>query len=314
MEKALISIAEDVRILSDRLLKLHERLGYVEQHHGDALTEFGKRLADIEQKHGDALVALGQGLATVEHSVTEAQRNNRTQAVVTSEGVEMPPGTFLGHIPERYNSQIGKYRVLGGKFGEEKNSITYGNGDMVRFYALAMVFDLVEKDGIPGDVVELGVYKGDTAVLFANFVRKMAKNLYLLDTFEGFDVRDLEAKEQHLNGAFADTALDYVISRVGEENTVYIKGFFPETAAQLDDEKRYSIVHIDTDLYAPIKAGLEYFYPRLNVGGFLILHDYMSLCWDGAIRAIDEFFADKPEFIIPIPDVAGTVMIRKVKS
>lgn len=312
MDNTLISIAEDVRTLSDRLLKLHERLGYIEQHHGDALTEFGQRLADIEQKHGDALVALGQGLVAADRSATEARRNTRAQPVITAEGAHMPPGTFLGHIPERYHSQLGKYRVLGGKFGEQENSITYGNGDMVRFYALAMVFDLVQKDKIPGDVAELGVYKGDTAALFANFARKMSKTLYLLDTFEGFDVRDLEAKEQHLNGAFADTALEYVRSRVGEENTFYIKGFFPETAAQLDDDRRYSIVHIDTDLYAPIKAGLEYFYPRLNAGGFLIMHDYMSLCWDGAIRAIDEFFADKPEFIIPIPDVAGTVMIRKL--
>lgn len=71
--------------------------------------------------------------------------------------------------------------------------------------------------------------------------------------------------------------------------------------------------NIDTDLYAPIKAGLEYFYPRLTTGGFLIMHDYMSLCWDGAIRAIDELFADKLEFIIPVTDVAGTGMMWKVR-
>ncbi|MCB8829601.1 TylF/MycF family methyltransferase, partial [Escherichia coli] len=122
-----------------------------------------------------------------------------------------------------------------------------------------------------------------------------------------FDDRDLELNEQHLSGAFSETSLEFVKKRVGEENTSFVQGFFPDTAAHLPASGRYSLVHIDTDLYAPIKAGLEYFYPRLNDGGFLIMHDYMSLCWEGAIRAIDEFFADKPEHIIPIPDLAGTV-------
>jgi O-methyltransferase len=46
-------------------------------------------------------------------------------------------------------------------------------------------------------------------------------------------------------------------------------------------------------------------------GGFLIIHDYMSLYWDGVEKAINEFFADKPERFIPIPDKSGTIVIRK---
>jgi O-methyltransferase len=61
-----------------------------------------------------------------------------------------------------------------------------------------------------------------------------------------------------------------------------------------------------------MKAALEYFYPRLVPGGFFILHDYSSLYWDGAEKAIDEFLADKPERVMPIPDKSGTVVVRKV--
>jgi O-methyltransferase len=64
--------------------------------------------------------------------------------------------------------------------------------------------------------------------------------------------------------------------------------------------------------YKPFKAGLEFFYPRLVDGGFLVMHDYGSLWWDGTEKAIDEFFADKPESVIPIPDRAGTAAIRKI--
>ena len=99
--------------------------------------------------------------------------------------------------------------------------------------------------------------------------------------------------------------------RVGTENTIFIKGYFPTTAAQLPPDGTYCMVHIDTDLFAPIMAGLEYFYPRIVPGGFLIIHDYGSLAWAGAEKAVDAFFADKPEAIVPIPDSAGSAVIRK---
>jgi hypothetical protein len=46
----------------------------------------------------------------------------------------------------------------------------------------------------------------------------------------------------------------------------------------------------------------------------LIVHDYSSLCWDGAERAVDEFFADKPECLVPLTDSAGSVVIRKSRA
>jgi hypothetical protein len=72
-------------------------------------------------------------------------------------------------------------------------------------------------------------------------------------------------------------------------------------------------VHIDTDLYAPIMSGLEYFYPRMVPGGYLIIHDYGSLTWEGAEKAVDTFFADKPESVIQIPDSSGSAVIRRLR-
>jgi len=72
------------------------------------------------------------------------------------------------------------------------------------------------------------------------------------------------------------------------------------------------LVHIDCDLYAPVDAALRYFYPRLITGGFLVIHDYLNFFWNGVGRAVDEFFADKPEKLVPIPDKSGTAVIRKL--
>jgi hypothetical protein len=73
-------------------------------------------------------------------------------------------------------------------------------------------------------------------------------------------------------------------------------------------------VHIDCDLYEPIRAALEYFYPRMVPGGYIVMHDYTSMAWNGAERAIDEFFADKPESVIPLPDGAGSCVARRARD
>jgi hypothetical protein len=47
--------------------------------------------------------------------------------------------------------------------------------------------------------------------------------------------------------------------------------------------------------------------------GFLIVHDYSSLHWPGAEQAVDEFFADKPENIVLMLDISGSIIVRKQK-
>ena len=63
-----------------------------------------------------------------------------------------------------------------------------------------------------------------------------------------------------------------------------------------------------------MSSALEYFYPRIVPGGFLVVHDDSSLHWSEAEKAVDQFFAEKSESIIPLPDNAGSVAVRKARS
>lgn len=222
--------------------------------------------------------------------------------------------------PQRYAANLERYIERGGRrdlltdaqkfsFNSENNAT-----DLARFYAFCLTFDQIKKDHLKGDLAEIGVYKGHTATLLAQFARNTSRQLYLLDTFEGFSEKDLSGIDEVQAMQFADSSIESVTSFVGTENTHYIKGYFPESASQLPNEASYSLVHIDCDLYNPIKAALEYFYPRIVEGGFLIIHDYASLYWPGAEQAVDEFFADKPESVILMPDISGSVYVRKSKS
>ncbi|QLF92472.1 class I SAM-dependent methyltransferase [Pseudomonas sp. ABC1] len=230
------------------------------------------------------------------------------------------PEALMAGFPQRYFVNYEKYIAAAGQIlpaldvkpyieGNENNTL-----DMARFFNFCLIFDQIEKEGITGHMAELGVYKGNTAAVIASFARRLGRQAYFLDTYEGFSRDDLTGPDRDQAIQFQDTSLEKVKALVGEESAFFIKGFFPETRSALPNDVQYSLVHLDCDLYAPMLAGLEYFYPLMSPGGFIIMHDYSSLYWPGAEKAIDEFFSDKLEYIVPVADCSGSVIVRKVAA
>ena len=79
----------------------------------------------------------------------------------------------------------------------------------------------------------------------------------------------------------------------------------------------FAFVSLDPDLYDPAMAGLEFFYPRLNEGGILIVHDYNNTQYRGVHQAVKEYeqklIADgeKPLKLVPLGDLHGSCVIIK---
>lgn len=166
---------------------------------------------------------------------------------------------------------------------------------------------------VPGAVAELGVYRGDLAWQLNDLFPD--RTLYLFDTFEGFDPQDL-AKETELGCShatqqeFADTNIELVRSRLPyPSRAVFRKGYFPDTASGLERET-YALVSLDADLYAPLLAGLEYFYPRLAPGGAILLHDYNNQRFRGAAQAVADYEKlHGPLPLVPLCDLHGSAVI-----
>lgn len=172
----------------------------------------------------------------------------------------------------------------------------------------------VEERNVEGAIAELGAFQGDFAwQLNALFPRR---KLYLFDTFEGFDPRDI-AVERQVSASraaardFSDTSVERVLERMPHREKVVVrKGFFPETAEGL--EEVFALVSMDVDLYAPTLAGLEWFYPRLACGGVILLHDYNSTQFDGVRKAVEEYekrWGFLP--LVPLNDLHGTALVIK---
>ncbi|MGH7117644.1 MAG: TylF/MycF/NovP-related O-methyltransferase [Acetobacteraceae bacterium] len=183
--------------------------------------------------------------------------------------------------------------------------------DLPRLYSLVLNIRQALEEEIAGDFAELGVYRGNSAAVLAHYARTARRQLYLFDTFEGFDARDLVGVDQSRQPEFGDTALAAVQAFVGEQNVRFIQGHFPASIPADLDRARFSVVHLDCDLYQPISAGMAFFFPRLSPGGLMIVHDYSGIHWGGVRRAVDEFLAPLPERPVLLPDRSGTVIIRK---
>lgn len=191
------------------------------------------------------------------------------------------------------------------------DNVAANGGDLPRLYALLLNIKQIFAEQIPGELAELGVFRGNSAAVFAHYARLHSRTLWLFDTFQGFDRRDLVGADAIKTVEFSDTSIDNVRALVGDEAVRIVKGRFPESVTSDLQTLRFCLVHIDCDLYEPAKAGLEFFYPRLSPGALIILHDYANPYWPGIKRAVDEFCKGIPERVLVFGDKSGTAMIRK---
>lgn len=199
---------------------------------------------------------------------------------------------------------------------EEFHTIEYQT-DYFRYRTFELVANEIIKNKVKGDVAEVGVFRGTFSKLINMKFRN--KKLYLFDTFDSFDINEfyeeLEAgrvPEDFLEG-FKKTNEGIVLNNMPyPDKCVIKKGLFPQTAAGLEN-KGYAFVSIDVDFEDSIYEGLKFFYPRLNHGGYIFIHDYNSAYLVGVRKAVLRYELDLGTKLnkVPIADRAGTLVIVK---
>jgi O-methyltransferase len=163
---------------------------------------------------------------------------------------------------------------------------------------------------VEGDIWECGVYKGGTAAMLGQIMvdGARAKRLHLFDTFGGMPETDA-AIDLHRKGDFADTSLGAVRSYVKHGDvTVFHPGFIPDTFRELEGS-RIAFAHVDVDIRQSVSDCCEFIFPRLAVGGFLVLDDYGMPSCPGAKQAIDAYFSGRE--VMPLVLKTGQAVVFK---
>ena len=178
----------------------------------------------------------------------------------------------------------------------------------MRHYTLIQLFD--QSSDLDGDVVECGVFHGLAATQIAESIKakELIKEMHIFDSFEGLS--EIQEKDQTVKSISNSElrkqfsyGLEQVKQNLGEFDFIKLyKGWIPSRFEEVE-ELKFSFVHIDLDLYQPIKESFEFFYPRVVSGGIIVFDDYgQSAQFPGAKKAIDEVL-EKVEykFFINLP-------------
>jgi len=180
---------------------------------------------------------------------------------------------------------------------------------------LAQVVLDLERDRVPGTIVEAGTALGGSAIVLAA-AKSTARSMKVYDVFGRIpepgerDGADVHKRYQRIasgeaTGVGGDTYYGYrddLYSEVTDSfarhgvgvdghNVELVKGLFEDT---IDLDEPVAMAHLDGDWYDSTMVCLQRLAPLLVPGGRIVLDDYYQ--WSGCRRAVDDYFAGRDEF------------------
>lgn len=180
-------------------------------------------------------------------------------------------------------------------------------------WATAQAVDHVVERGVAGEFVECGVWRGGNVILAGLMRRRLGADFMIraYDTFAGmtppteFDAKplsdlDVRAKFERMAAgdhnewcyaSLEDVEANYALL-VGDDALITVKGSVLDTLTDPANlPERISVLRLDTDFYDSTLVELETLWPRLSVGGVLMIDDFGE--WAGARKATEEYFAGR---------------------
>ncbi len=175
---------------------------------------------------------------------------------------------------------------------------------------------------VPGDIAELGVFRGLGLMTWANLLEAYCigdrtKVVWGFDNWKGFtellpeDGQDVDSVQKSVGGFSPEKYFDELNEAISifdadrfipwKARVKLITGQIEDTVPEFIESNqgiRFSLVHFDCDLYKPTHAALEAIWPRVSRGGVVIFDEYSIIDWPGETKAVDEYFQDKKHITI----------------
>jgi O-methyltransferase len=162
--------------------------------------------------------------------------------------------------------------------------------------------DQVIREGVPGDLIEAGVWRGGASIFMRAALSAYGEThrvVWVADSFQGLpkpDARRYPADkgDRHWTWPQLAVSVDEVrqnFARYGflDDQVRFLVGWFRETLPAAPIEQ-LALLRVDADMYGSTLEALTYLYPKLSPGGFVIIDDYGEL--PGCRKAVDDFRAE----------------------
>lgn len=206
------------------------------------------------------------------------------------------------YVPRIYGRSAGKMRDIrhDERFmraadpvvkGEPRRSLLYYD----RLHTLYQAFEnACRLSDVGPHMAEIGVFRGGGSAFLASlavaFDRPEA-TLVSLDTFEGHAGADLPTGREavHVPGTFGDrTSYDDVRDYLSAYPFVNVVQGRVQDRTEAIGRNDYGLVHLDVDLYQPMRFGLDWFIQRMASGGTIVVDDHGFTTCPGVAQAVDE--------------------------
>jgi O-methyltransferase len=186
----------------------------------------------------------------------------------------------------------------------------------------------IDRERVPGDVVEAGVALGGSSIVLASTLSPERR-------FHGYDLfgqipppseRDDERSHERYaviasgasNGLGEDDYYGYLpdlyervvaaFERFGlgvdQERVALHRGLFQDT---LFPARPVALAHVDSDWYEPVALCLARLEPMLSLGAYVVLDDYLD--YGGCAEATSEFLTAHPDFAVVRE--SGNLVLRR---
>ena len=166
----------------------------------------------------------------------------------------------------------------------------------------ACVVDVLRK-GVPGDLIETGVWRGGASIFMRAVLEAYGitdRTVWLADSFQGLPKPDpvrypADAKDELWKASALAVSVDQVKANFEaygllDDQVRFLVGWFRDTLPTAPIE-RLAVLRLDGDLYESTMDALSALYPRLSVGGYVIVDDYGAM--ESCRTAVDDFRAER---------------------
>jgi len=203
-----------------------------------------------------------------------------------------------------------EWDISQGASGFDGHSVPEEGHSVMRLGSLTHIQFIVEDvltQGIPGDLLEAGCYRGGNSVLMRALLEdddSGQRIVWVADSFQGIPLpisekgkRVDETRNWKSRYNVSQHFVESVFRRYGylDQKTKFLPGFFNETLPS-SGISHLAMIHIDVDAYDSTMDVLESMYPKLSVGGYVVIDDFHL----NAVRTAITEYRSKHKIVEPI--------------
>lgn len=185
--------------------------------------------------------------------------------------------------------------------GEDWPMMGYTMTGVKRLDCLQTCVESVLSDGVLGDLVETGAWRGGSCMLMRAVLKEYGSTdryVWCADSFEGMPVptateddpgktglKDLSARS-YLNVSLEEVQENFKRFGLLDDQVKFLKGWFCDTLQTFPD-RPIAVLRLDGDLYESTMSALNALYPKVSKGGYVIIDDYNS--WESCKHAVTSY-------------------------